>query len=113
MPDLDGFIRQRAVRVVDPYNPQTTVDSWTDPDELALEGYFEPNSSTEQLDPVRNKVVTVYLLVLWDPDADVRRGDRIVQDDHVWRVHGVPAVPKNPFTGWQPYKYVRVVEEVG
>lgn len=110
---LDGFTRQRAARISDPYNPDAEVYDWTNPDELALEGYFEPNSSTEQLDPVRNQVVTVYLLVLWDPDADVRRGDRIVQGDKTWTVQGFPSAPKNPFTGWQPHKFVRIVEGVG
>lgn len=111
--NLDPFTRLRPHRVPDPYNPDALLDDWDNADEIDLEGYFEPNSSTEQLDPVRNKVVTVYLLVLWDPDADVRRGDRIVQGDQTWRVHGFPPAPKNPFTGWQPYKYVRIVEEVG
>lgn len=110
---LDGFTRQRATRIPDPYNPDAAVDDWMNPDELALEGYFEPNSSTEQLDPVRNQAVTVYLLVVWDPHADVRRGDRIVQDDKTWTVQGFPSAPKNPFTGWQPYLYVRVIEGVG
>lgn len=110
---LDEFLRQRPGRVPDPYNPDAQVDDWTDPAELTLEGYFEPNSSTEQLDPVSNRVITVDLLVIWDPRADVKRGDRIVQGDKIWTVRGFPAAPKNPFTGWQPHLHARLSEGVG
>lgn len=111
--NLDAFTRQRPTRIPDPYNPDAQIDDWTNPAELPLEGYFEANSSTEILDPVRKRAETVYLLVIFDPHADVRRGDRIVQDDKTWTVQGFQSAPKNPFTGWQPYLYVRVTEEVG
>lgn len=110
---LDGFIRQRPTRVTDAYNPDAAVDDWTTPAELPLEGYFEPNSSTDVQDPVRRQTLTVYTLVIADPHADVKRGDRIVQGDSTWTVQGFPTAPKNPFTGWQPYLYVRVFEGVG
>ena len=48
-------------------------------EEIPLAGYFEPDSSTEVQDPVRRQTLTVYLLVIADPHADVKRGDRIVQ----------------------------------
>ncbi|AZS46672.1 hypothetical protein [Microbacterium oxydans] len=110
---LDSFIRQRAERITDPYNPDAEVDDWEEPYELPLEGYFETQSSSEQIDAGREQVITLRTLVLADPDADVRRGDRIVQGDKVWTVQGFPDAPRNPFTNWRPGLWVRLIEGVG
>lgn len=110
---LDSFIRQRAERITDPYNPDASVDDWGSPDEEPLEGYFELQSSTEQVDAGREQAITIRTLVLNDPDADVRRGDRIVEGDKVWTVQGFPEAPRNPFTNWRPGLWVRLIEGVG
>ena len=96
------FVRQRATLVADPYDPESEVEDWDTPDEITLTGYFASRSSTEQTGEVREQVVTTKQLVIDDPRADVRRGDRIKQDDHVWTVEGFPETDQNPFTGWQP-----------
>lgn len=110
---LDPFTRQRARRVEDPYNPEASVDDWANPEEIPLEGYFELDSSTEQIDPVRRQAITLRTLFIEDPDADVRRGDRIVRGDQTWTVQGIPDAPRNPFTGWRPGLYVRLMEGIG
>lgn len=110
---LDTFTRQRARRVSAPDNPDAMVNDWTTPDEVPLAGYFELDSSTEQIDPVRGQVITLRTLVVPDPDADVRRGDRIVQGPRTWTVHGYPHAPKNPFTGWRPGLFIRLMEGIG
>ena len=110
---LDAFTRQRATRTPDPYNPDETIEDWSNPDEIPLEGYFEMDSSTEQIDPVNRRVITLRTLVLDGPDADVRRGDRIVQGEKTWTVQGFPDAPRNPFTGWRPGLFVRLMEGTG
>lgn len=110
---LQQFDRQRARRVPDPYDPDATVEDWTDPIVLPLAGYFDASSSTEQTDPVRDLVLTTRTLVVPDPDADVRRGDRIVQGEKTWTVEGFPDAPTNPFTGWRPGLFIRLREGVG
>jgi len=110
---LDTFTRQRARRVPDPYNPDSEVYDWADPVEVSVDGYFEAGSSSEQSDPVRNQVLSFSTLVIEDPDADVRRGDRIVQGEKTWTVQGFPTAPRNPFTGWRPGLFVRLKEGTG
>ena len=113
------FIRQRAVIVSDPYDPDAEgVPDWTLPEEIEVSGYFASQASVEQsslaaADPVRDQVVTTKQLVLDDPSADVERGDRIKQGSHVWTVTGFPATDVNPFTGWQPTRVCNLVEGVG
>lgn len=113
MNHLDTFTRQRAVRVPDSYNPDAEIYDWGNPVEITVEGYFEQDSSTEQLDPVRQQVVTFATLVIPDPDVDVRRGDRIVQAGKTWTVQGYPSAPRNLFTGWRPGLFVRLKEGTG
>lgn len=110
---LDAFVRQRARQVPDRDDPDATVKDWSNPVLLDLRGYFEQGSSSEQSDPLRSQAVTLQTLVIKDPDADVRRGDRITQGDHIWTVQGYPSAPRNPFTGRRPGLYVRLLEGVG
>lgn len=113
MEHLEPFARLRAKRIADSYNPDAEVDDWNDPDEVALEGYFDMQSSTEQVDAAREQAITLRTLVLNNPEADVRRGDRIKQGDKVWTVQGFPDPPRNPFTNWRPGLWVRLIEGVG
>ena len=116
---LESFTRLRASRVPDPYDPDATVDDWAAPIELALAGYFEAGSSTEQIDPVRAQVITISTLVIADPDADVRRGDAWPPSSTEFRAMclGIPAFaelryetlhPEMPRTsfGMQWWQYV-------
>lgn len=108
------FIRQRAVIVSDPYDPDGEgVPDWSAPDEIEVYGYLASRSSVEQPGAVREQVVTTKQLVLDDPGVDVERGDRIKQGAHVWTVTGFPATDVNPFTGWQPTRVCDLVEGVG
>lgn len=107
------FVRQRARLILDPYDPESVVEDWDNPEELTVSGYFSSQSSTERADPVREQVSTLKQLVLDDPDADVDRGDRIKQGERVWTVEGFAESDINPFTGWNPTRVCRVREGVG
>ncbi len=96
------FVRQRAARIVDPYDPDSSVDDWGDPDKIEISGYLDSQSSVEQVDASRAQVVSLTQLIVDDPGADVQRGDRIVKGGRVWVVTGFPSDDVNPFTGWQP-----------
>lgn len=96
------FVRQRAALVVDPYDPDSVVEDWGSPSEITLTGYLASSSSNEQTSEAREQVVTTKQLVIDDPRADVRRGDRIKHGDHLWSVEGFPETDQNPFTRWQP-----------
>lgn len=104
------FVRQRAGLTVDPYDPDSAVEDWNNPVEITLEGYFASQNSTEQTDEVREQVSTTKQLVIDDPSADVKRGDRIKLDDRVWTVTGFPEDDQNPFTGWRPTLVVSLAE---
>ena len=111
---VSEFVRQRAVLVADPYDPDAAgVPSWDAPDEVTVWGYLASISSTEGADPVRRQVLAAKQLVLDDPGADVERGDRIRQGARVWVVVGFPVVDMNPFTGWRPTRVVNLEEVQG
>ena len=111
---VSEFVRQRAVLVPDPYDPDAAgVPSWDTPDELTVWGYLASASSIEGADPVRRQIVTAKQLVLDNPNVDVDRGDRIRQGSRVWTVVGFPESDTNPFTGWQPTRVVNLEEVQG
>ena len=65
---VSEFVRQRAVLVADPYDPDAAgVPSWDAPDEVTVWGYLASISSTEGADPVRRQVLAAKQLVLDTP----------------------------------------------
>ena len=111
---VSEFVRQRAVLVPDPYDPDAAgVPSWDTPSEVTVWGYLASISSTEGADSVRRQVLAAKQLVLDDPGADVERGDRIRQGSRVWTVVGFPEADMNPFTGWRPTRVVNLEEVQG
>ena len=109
---VTGFVRLRPKRIVDPYDPESTVvGSWADADRLELRAFFASQQGVAQSDPVRAQIITTKQLIVDDPDADVQVGDRITQGDKMWTVTGFPTNDRNPFTGWQP-TLVAQLEEV-
>lgn len=112
--EITEFVRQRAVLVADPYNPDAEgVPDWSAPDEITVAGFFASQTSAEQTDVVRAQLITTKQLVLDDPDADVQRGDRIKLGSRVWTVTGIPEADVNPFTGWQPTRVCNLEEVSG
>lgn len=111
---LTNFVRLRAARIADPYNPSSTVESWVVPDESPFEGFFDDPASTEQSDPVRSQetsTVTVYV-----PTAspiDIVRGDRVRLGTQTWQVTAAPPAPRNPFTGSAPWRVLTLDEVTG
>lgn len=101
-PHGETVTRLRGTATGDPYSGENSAVSWTDPDELDIEGCaFNPGVSTEPLQDARNAVITrpeVYA----PPDADVEAGDRLVVRGDTYEVVGNPQDWRSPFTGWQP-----------
>lgn len=111
---LEPFTRLRAQRKPDSYNPDRTVEDWTDPDELPLRGSWDSGGSSFGSDPVRLQLSTSKRIAIFTPDADVRAGDRIrTADGAVFTVTGRPARDKSPWTGWQPTCVLDVEEKEG
>lgn len=99
----DPYVRVRARRVPDPYNPDSTVPDWDSPDRDDQMGWFDSAVSTNQVDPVRSEAITTVSLYV-PSDADLRRGDRVEADGDIYQVTGIPRAPANPFTGWSPVR---------
>lgn len=109
----DPFVRLRAVPRVDDYDPETVIsDGWGDPDRKDLLGFFDDDDTQTLADAVRAQNLTRHTLYV-APDADVRTGDRVEWSDATWSVDGEHNVPKNPFTGWRPYRKLKLKKAVG
>lgn len=109
----DPFVRLRAVEKVDPYDPDATIPAdWSAPDRLDLLGFFDDDDSETVADAVRAQEVSRRTLYV-QPGADVRTGDRVEWSDAVWSIDGEHSVPRNPFTGWQPYRKLKLKKAVG
>ena len=111
------FIRLRAKRKADPYNPAQNEPDWTQqPDELAVMGALSSSSSTRTPDTLDDATSSAAYLTIPDPDADVRIGDRIradPDDGRLWEVDGFPSKDANAFTGWRPTLECRLTERKG
>lgn len=119
------FIRLRAKRKTNPYNPAQTEPDWSvPPDELAIMGALSSSSSTRTPDTLDTRTPdtldtqtasTAYLTIP-DTTADIRIGDRIrtdPDDGRLWEVDGFPSKDVNAFTGWRPTLECRLTERKG
>lgn len=94
---------ERAAEKLDPYNPDATVEDWAEKATHTVDGFLSQTSSTEIGDGPRAQLTDTAVFTVPDPDADIRRGDIVVDEfGRRWEVMGHPAVDKSPFTGWQP-----------
>ena len=113
---LDKFVRVRARRVPDPYNPKRTLEDWQGASRLELSGFFDDDSSMDVADAVRKQTVVRRTLFL-PASADIVGSDRVerVVDGvtEVWSIDGEQAVPRNPFTNRRPYRSVKLMKVVG
>lgn len=105
--------RLRAGRKAAPNNPDRTIEDWTNVDELPLAGWVDTQSSDDLAAPTRDQTVTRATLYCTDALADVQRGDRVRYAGGNWSVVGFPDSPRNPYTGWQPYRVVSLELVVG
>lgn len=111
---LDTFDRLRAGQKPDRYNPDANVDDWSVPSRVELRGAWSSTGSSIGADAVREQTSTTKQLVIFDPDADVREGDRIrTPDGAVFSVTGRPESDRNPFTGWRPTLVINLEEVTG
>lgn len=113
---LTSFIRLRATRSANPYNPSATAKDWSKPEELAFSGALAASSSTRTPDGLDTATTSRAVLTVFDPSTDIRVGDRIRRDPDdgtLWQVAGVPAHDLNPFTGWQPTLEIQLEEVKG
>jgi hypothetical protein len=112
---LESFTRLRAQLVPDPYNTDALVEDWKLPTvDIELRGAWSSTGSSVGADPVREHTSTSKQLVIFDPDADVRNGDRIRDaGGSIFTVNGRPDRDQNPFTGWRPTLVINVEEGTG
>lgn len=113
---LTPFVRLRATRSANPYNPAATAKDWSQPQELSLSGALAASSSTRTPDGLDTATTTRAVLTVFDPSTDIRVGDRIradPDDGTLWQVTGVPARDLSPFTGWQPTAEIQLEEVKG
>lgn len=112
---LEEFVRLRAQQRADDYNPDALIDDWSLPPlELPILGAWASASSAYSNDAVREQLLTSKQIAVFDPNVDVREGDRIrTADGAVFTVTGRPERDKNPWTGWQPTALISVEEGVG
>lgn len=113
LPAATRFVRLRASRKPDPYNPAQTTEDWTKPVELEVRGVLASSSSTRTPDVLDVQTTSTAVLTVADPDADIRIGDRIrpePTDGRMWEVSGFPSRDVNAFTGWQPTMEVQLTE---
>lgn len=109
----DPFVRLRAMPRPDSYDPETIIDDgWGAPDRKELLGFFDDDDSETVADAVRSQNVSRRTLYV-QPAADVRTGDRVEWSGATWSIDGEHSVPKNPFTGWQPYRKLKLKKAVG
>lgn len=113
---LTPFIRLRATRSANPYNPAAPAKDWSRTEELAFAGALAASSSTCTPDGLDTTTTSRAVLTVFDPSADIRVGDRIradPDDGTLWQVAGVPARDQNPFTGWRPTAEIQLEEVKG
>ena len=116
MPAVETLVRLRATMKTDPYNPATHVDDWSQPDQAELQGFISSSSSIRTTDRLDTTTESDAVLTCPDPDADIRVGDIIHPKDDPsrrWKVIGIPARDRNPFTGWRPTLEARLREVKG
>lgn len=116
LPAATRFVRLRASRKPDPYNPAQTTEDWTKPVELEVRGALASSSSTRTPDVLDVQTTSTAVLTVADPNADIRIGDRIrpePADGRMWEVSGFPSRDANAFTGWQPTLEVKLTEWKG
>lgn len=113
LPAATRFMRLRASRKPDPYNPAQTTDDWTKPLILEVSGALASSTSTRTPDVLDVQTTSTAMLTIADPNADIRLGDRIrpePDDGRMWEVSGFPSRDVNAFTGWQPTLEVQLTE---
>lgn len=111
------FIRLRAKRKANPYNPAQHEPDWSvPPDELAIMGTLASSSSMRTPGTLDTQTASTAYLTIPDPGADVKIGDRIradPDDGRLWEVDGFPSKDANAFTGWRPTLECRLTERKG
>ncbi|MDB6910548.1 hypothetical protein ABG937_03890 [Bifidobacterium catenulatum] len=112
------FVRLRAKRKANPYNPaaQNEPDWSVPPDELAIMGALSSSSSMRTTDTLDTQTESTAYLTIPDPTTDVKIGDRIradPDDGRLWDIDGFPSKDANAFTGWQPTLECRLTERKG
>lgn len=108
--------RLRAKDITDPYSQKTVAGDWSDPDVYPIRGAFIAQTSTSLLGNATRTQALESKSLYCDPDADVRKGDRIRDGEEgapVYTVDGIPAADTNPFTGWTPTREVPLTRGVG
>ena len=103
MPVLAAYTVRRPAAMFDPYSGEETAPDWPHATEHEIHGFIAHASGFESSnEPGRLLAESDATLTIPDPNADVERGDMIVDGERKFIVQGFPANDVNPFTGWQP-----------
>lgn len=110
----DELVRIRPGRITDPYNPDRTVPDPTGAaDRRPVWGFLDSETADEITGASREETTSGATFYIEDLTVDVVRGDVLEQGDRSWKVIGFPPAPRNPFTGYQPYRICKLEEVRG
>ncbi|QUY60894.1 Hypotetical protein [Gulosibacter molinativorax] len=105
--------RLRAGVQVDPYSGEETFSDWSNPSSLVIEGAFVAHTSTSML-ATATREQALEAKSLFCGEADIRKGDRIVDGDYTYTIDGIPpAADTNPFTNWTPPREIPLTRYEG
>lgn len=109
----EQFERLRRVMVPSATNPDRMVASNDFTEPVSFRGFLDSESSLDEAHASREGVSSSAVLFIEDTSFDIRRGDRVRGGERMWEVIGFPPAPMNPFSGWRPYREVRLREVRG
>lgn len=109
----EEFERLRRVMVPSSTNPDRMVASNDFSEPETFRGFLDSESSLDEANANREGISSSAILFVEDTRFDIRRGDRVRAGERMWEVLGFPSAPMNPFSGWRPYKEVRLREVRG
>lgn len=103
------FVVIRPAGKPDPYTEGATIPDWANTTETTITGFLAHQSSVETPDENRDELAETATLTVDQPEADIRVGDRVREEDgRLWQVEGIPVSETNPFTGWRPVTVVNL-----
>lgn len=109
----EEFERLRRKMVPSATNPDRLVASNVFDEPARFRGFLDSESSLDTANADREGVSSSAVLYIEDTRFDIRRGDRVRAGDRMWEVIGFPPAPMNPFTGWRPFREVKLQEVKG
>ncbi|APZ81757.1 hypothetical protein NCPPB3778_9 [Rathayibacter phage NCPPB3778] len=111
--------RVRPAQIVDPYSGESSGIDWDNADWISIPDSFIAQSSTSLLATSTREQASESKSLFCDGAADVKKGDRIMVQDHngQWIMYTIDGIPpeadRNPWTGWTPPREITLKRAVG